>query len=364
MELVDFFMYQNLDQMYSARNSASLVAVSRQLGYCLCLFLACVSLIATGCNSEVITSPAPDDDMDYVSMVEQPGSPEVWDSRLRFQTLDDFHSYADYLIANQGPGFLDAFEATLSLFRSLRSETDSLIQNVQRSGGGRDWIGRIVEDPVFETLLNHAGEIQIADSVYKVTRDFLISVPAKDGSVFDGVDWNHILVTYKSPASIESEISSTRVYIVERYSDINAVNAVALKIAGSGDCTGSFKGEGNKREYRIRGGNWIANWGIYRSFGVELESQQRKKKGPFRNWFHHTIYSVSVDASFEHREEGEIVFDTDHYTHTKYNAAEIRHTFEKDRDYSIKEARITTLFEGYDDDGLGGASCVGIRYLG
>ena len=96
--------------------------------------------------------------------------PEVRNARLAFKSMDHFHAFADYLIVNQEPSELDAVEAQLNGFQSLRTETDRLLASATDESA-TEVLGtlRIVEDPVFESLLNLDGEIQIADLVYKIT---------------------------------------------------------------------------------------------------------------------------------------------------------------------------------------------------
>ncbi len=128
-------------------------------------------LILAGCeNLEIDSLP---ENSSAPSSSEIPSLPQFKDGMLYFATKSDFNAMADYLIENQDDDDLDGFELELSPFRSLRTEFDDLIDQFRDSNNGNLEIDRIVEDPVFETLLNHEGIIQIADTIYQVTRKYV-----------------------------------------------------------------------------------------------------------------------------------------------------------------------------------------------
>ena len=138
-----------------------------------------------------------------------------------------------------------------------------------------------------------------------------------------------------------------------------------MSTLGAGDCSDYFPVQGNKYNYRLKADSWIINWGIYRSFGSEVESQKKKKKGWFRRWWHHRIVRIEIDATFSYvepvnSEESEVQYDY-RFRYTKYNAAEIRHTYMKDRDHSVSKAQIAAYFEGAADELGNTASCSGNR---
>ena len=211
--------------------------------------------------------------------------PEVRDARLEFKSMDQFNAFADYLIVNQEPSALDAVEAQLYGFQSLRTETDRLLASAtDETATELPGPLRIVEDPVFESLLNRDGEIQIADSVYKITRKHVYSVAAHATAPLLSIP---LRAVYSGGDSDDSHLldGQVNVFEVERLLSVAPAAGGSTATLGAGDCSEYFPNQG-RYNYRLRGGSWINNWGIYRSFGSELESQKKKKKGWFRRWKH------------------------------------------------------------------------------
>ncbi len=275
-----------------------------------------------------------------------PAVPQVKDGMLYFKTRADFDAVADYLIDSQEDDGLDEFEVKLSPFRSLRTEFDELINQFQYSDNDSLEVDRIVEDPVFETLLNQEGMIQIADTIYQVTRDYVYSahinhalIPRKAGS-----DMGQSVLR-GSQVTLSSTIPLVK-YKIDRAPYVPANPGKNMDVMGRGECYVSFNTPGTKYRYRMKGSIWINNWGIYRSAGTELESQKIRRRG-LRRWRHHRVNKIEISGTFSSKEEGATHTSTISVGWIKYNAEEIRKTLVKDRDQSLVEIEISLTHDLY-----------------
>ena len=206
---------------------------------------------------------------------------------------------------NQEPSALDGVEARLHGFQSLRTETDRLLESVTDESD-TEFPGplRVVEDPVFESLLNRDGEIQIADSVYKITRHHVYSVAEHATALLLSIPLRSV---YNGGDSDGSHLFDGQVNVFEVERLLAAAPAAGGSVAtlGAGDCSDYFPVQGKKYSYRLKAGSWVNNWGFYRSFGSGVESQKKKKKGRFRRWKHHRIARIEIDATFSYVESDE-----------------------------------------------------------
>ncbi|MXW33184.1 MAG: hypothetical protein F4100_11515 [Rhodothermaceae bacterium] len=266
-----------------------------------------------------------------------PDLPKLENGRLTFQASADFNTLFDHLIENQDPSDLEEFEANIKGFVSLRTITNRLLYEMA-DDGKEDEVGespldnqeivRIVEDPILELLLNQDGEIQISDSVYKVTRDYVYGVTAENAEILSRIQlWSSRPSKMHTGGDIKI-VKVDRSIASEVVSKSNSIS----DIQGRGECWVSMP-EGPRRRYRLKGSSWINNWGFTRTFGSELEVQQIKKRG-FRRWYHHRVAEINMSGTFSKKVDNE--FDVQITVHasidlTKYNAAEIRRTHERDR---------------------------------
>jgi len=291
------------------------------IGITLCFLL----MLIAGCDS--IGSNDPKIISTESKIIIQDELPHVQNDRLYFESKSDFDSFMDHLIDNQDQSYLDEVERSINNFVSLRTVTDGFLsKNLDEEFIGNQEAVRIVEDPVFESVLNQAAEIQIADSIYRVTYGYVYSVAAGNAELLSDIQL--------SPSFSSKQSSDPTVRIVEvyrsKFSDISLKTDSPEKVHGRGECWASFDiEEGPNRRYRLKGSSWIINWGIYRSFGSELESQQKRKKGIFRRWFHLRAQEVTMNATFSRiveNSQGVRITGRQNFAFTKYNAAEIRHT--------------------------------------
>lgn len=292
---------------------------------------------------------------------EIPSMPQVKDGMLYFETRTDFEAVADYLIDRQDDDGLNEFEAKLNPFRSLRTEFDELINQFQYSNSASLEIDRIVEDPVFETLLDQEGMIQVADTIYQVTRDYVYSTHI-DSALIPGKK-----IRLRSREALENQVtlSSTAPlvrYKIDRVADAPANPGKNMDVMGRGECWVFFNTPGSKYRYRMNGSIWINNWGIYRSVGTELESQKIKQKG-FRRWRHHRVDEIVLSGDLVTRKENERR-KTRSFSWEKENAEEIRKTLLKDREKVFIEVEVSanhSMYHTFDDGGELDGSCDGYR---
>jgi len=309
------------------------------------IFVALLSgtfMSIVGCDTLV-----PDDSSTAVKerqMILQDVKPQTHNERLIFESRADFDTYADHLIKNQDPSHLDEIEAEIPNFVSLRTITNQLLVDEGMANGSTQNHLRIVEDVVLESMLNHNGEIQIADSVYKITHDYVYRVGYQESDILSNYDLRTSVSTKQfHPTSVE-------VFEIDRSINNGALSKTNTASAthGPGECWGYFPVPDNDdRKFRMKGSLWIINWWIYRSFGTELESQQIRKRGWFRRWFHNKAEFISITGTFSIKTQnssGQLFTGNRHYKFSKSNAAEIRHTFRRDRNNEIKGANIQATF--------------------
>lgn len=321
--------------------------------------LSLLLLVIAGCDS--IGSNDPKIVSAENKNIIQAELPLVKNERLYFESKTDFGSFMDHLIDNQDLSYLDEIERSINDFVSLRTVTDEFLsRNMDDEFVGDQEMLRIVEDPVFESVLNRDAEIQIADSVYKVTYNYVYSVNVENANLLSDIQ---LRPSFPSKQSTEPII---RIVEIDRskFNDISLKANSAETVHGRGECWASFNiSYSRNRKYRLKGSSWIINWLIYRSFGSELESQQIRRRGAFKRWFHLRVKKVTIDATFSTRLEdskGEKYTLNRRFRYTKYNAAEIRHTYARDRSRDILGANIQASFyalKGIGDD----ASCSSTR---
>lgn len=269
--------------------------------------------------------------------------PQTRNGRLMFESKSDFHTYTEFLIENQNPSYLDKVEAGLKDFVSLRTATNQLIFQEGMDDGNQNNL-RIVEDIVLESVLNSNGEIQIADSIFKITHDYVYMVDHQESDLLSDI------YLRSAGSSNLTQHTSVQVFEIDRSVTSGTLpkSSNAMAIQSPGECWGYFPVPDNDdRKFRMKGSLWINNWWIYRSFGTELESQQIRKRGWFRRWFHNEAKFIKISGKFSVKalnSHDQLYTGTRHFNFTKSNAAEIRHTFRKDRNNEVKGANIQATF--------------------
>ncbi len=240
--------------------------------------------------------------------------PSVVDGRIAFDDFDEFRDFMGSII-NKEDSHLDSVQAAIN-FTSLRSDTERLADEV-----GKDIEElEVVEDPFFATALNSDGEFQVEGMVYKITKNYVYRVPKESVDRLSFISLrNHdqVVLTQKTTSDPVLEI-----FEVER-ANADLVNKSGSFIRSMVSCSQNW---GDRR--RIKGQAWFTNWRVYMSATTEIESQ---RKSWFR-WWHNRIESVSLNANYSITQTFRPAWGgyeytqttTDSYSHTKYNAAEIR----------------------------------------
>ncbi len=216
-------------------------------------------------------------------------------------------------VINKEDTYLDSVQAAIN-FVSLRSDTERLAGEL---GKDIDEL-EVVEDPFFATVLNPDGEFQVEDMVYKITKNYVYRVPKED-------------VGYLSPIFLRNrdQVVLTQKMIHDPVVEIFEVERANIELinkseSGRRDSCTSYFASGGRR--RIKGQAWLSNWLVYMSATTEIESQRKS----WRRWWHNRITSVRLDTEYSITSTflspwgryTETI--TDNYSHTKYNAAEIR----------------------------------------
>lgn len=119
------------------------------------------------------------DTPDEVNQANEVSQPELIDGRLSFQNFDSFANYWADLI-NQNEDFLDAAEQRAG-YTSQRSALEASTEAETLAADN------VHADPYLQTILNEQGLVQIADRVFLVTGEDVISIPSE---VLPEVDLN------------------------------------------------------------------------------------------------------------------------------------------------------------------------------
>ena len=164
---------------------------------------------------------------------------------------------------------LDALEIELE-FRSLRSHINDLRDKLAEYPAqdslayfeeyNRIEVLDIVEDPLFATLLNRDGEIQIGETVHKVGKTFVHSVNPSHEHLLDEID------NYSDNAFQNEHVD---VFRIKRASD----SYVSGKVVGSDVDTCRHRYNGNR--YRINGKSWITSYPTHASAGTQTYHYKR-----------------------------------------------------------------------------------------
>lgn len=192
-------------------------------------------------------------------------------NRLIFKSqehFDDFMQYMSeiYTVHEE----LDAFETRLG-FRSFRTYINDLRKELLDSPD-QDSLAYfeeyhkiealdIIEDPLFATMLNPAGEIQIGETLHKVGKSFVHSMDIIHENLLDEID------NYSDNAL---ENPHVKVFHIKN----NLDNTIADKIyTGADEESCSNKYYSNR--YRVNGKSWIKSYNFYFSAGTETYHYKR-----------------------------------------------------------------------------------------
>ncbi len=240
------------------------------------------------------------------------GQPSVVDGRIAFDDFDEFRDFMGSIIDKED-SHLDSIQAVIN-FTSLRSDTERLADEVGKDVEELE----VVEDPFFATALNSDGEIQIGDMVYKVTRDHVYRVLESNVGQLSSIplrNQNDASVLYKSNHGPDVEV-----FQVERQTLLGKSDFYRRR-----SCAKYFTTNDPRR--RVRGQAWVTNFLIFSSATTEIEYQKKS----WGRWRRIKTTWVSLDAeysvSYAHVGPNGIsvpVTKAGSYSHTKYNASEIR----------------------------------------
>ena len=174
---------------------------------------------------------------------------------LTFASVGDFNAQmADMAYAGQ----LDAESGFTSGFEQAVID-DARIQNGASPQG--NWGPYLVEDPLFQSVVNQDGRVRVAGKVWQVGIDNVYAAAATS--------------TLPAPSRMaDGDASNARVASTsaETYGIERASPAGSARMAGSDQNTFYF--DSNNR--RMRGRSWNTGWFLYQSAGAETVSERRK----------------------------------------------------------------------------------------
>ena len=300
-------------------NSRAILPLLRK-GYPVAL---CIALLCAGCDSVDVSSPSSPQALDQSYSVPAPEAITFVDGRLVFSSQEEFYTFMDALIEEPShedleivgldPDFVSLettqdFLAQEAESSEMESESDQDISDLPET-----W--RIVEDPLFARVLNHDGQIQIGDTVYKVTYDYVYATAYGADDVLDAIPLTGSALSFKGNSSVE-------VYPVIRYKTDIFSGAIGKSqgAMGNGDCKATFS---NNNLRRIKGEIWANSWTIYNPVGSEIEAQRRRA----RRWKQTTMSSITmrITGHVLHGNNGSSRKPIDYYR-SKSVAREIRAT--------------------------------------
>ena len=165
---------------------------------------------------------------------------------------------------------LDSLESELG-FRSLRGYINDLIENLDESpiDDSLTYFKEynkiealdIVEDPLFATVLNANGEIQIEETIHRIGKFFVHSVDKNHEYLLQGID-NNSNVEFKKDERMD-------VFRIERHSNLPGLSKYGGMASSS--CSNKY----NSNKYKVTGRSWITTYNVYGSAGVETKHYKR-----------------------------------------------------------------------------------------
>ena len=340
------------NQEVTMLNSRTILPLLRR-GYPVAL---CIALLCAGCDSVDVSSPSSPQAVDQSHSVPAPEAIAFANGRLVFSGQEEFDAFMDALVEEPNhddleivgldPDFV-SLETMQDLWaqeaerREMESESDQDISDLPETE-------RIVEDPLFARVLNHDGQIQIGDTVYKVTYDYVYATAYGADDVLDAIPLKGSALSFKGNSSVE-------VYPVIRYKTDIFSGAIGKSqgAMGNGDCKSTFS---NNHKRRIKGEIWANSWTFYNPVGSEIEAQTRRLFGLFWtqtriSWLAMTITGHVERVEVETFTYGGVTY-TDSVTYresindyrSKSDAREIRATHYNRTDWN--EVDLDGYFEG------------------
>ena len=245
------------------------------------LLLFCIILLYAGCDSVDVSSPSsPPQSVGESRSVPASEAITVADGRLVFTNQEEFDAFMDVLIEQPSHDDLEIVGLDPD-FVSLETMQNIWLQEVESRETEHesdqdisDFLEaeRIVEDPLFARVLNHDGQIQIGNTVYKVTYEYVYATAYGADDVLDAIPLKGNDLSFKLNSSVE-------VYPVIRHKTDISSDALTKSqgVMGRGDCKSTFF---NNHRRRIKGEIWANFWTFYNPVGSEIEAQRRR----FRRW--------------------------------------------------------------------------------
>ena len=214
---------------------------------------------------------------------------------------------------------LDILENELG-FRSLRGYINDLIENLDESPiedsltyfeeYNKIKALDIVEDPLFATVLNADGEIQIEETIHRIGEFFVYSVDKNYEHLLRGID-NNSNVEFKKDERMD-------VFRIERQSKLPGLS----KYGSMASSTCENKYDSNR--YRVNGRSWITIYNVYGSAGAETKHYKRTAFwGRYRL---RSVHRVSITITAQLYNSGNYYSYTDYQVHN-YNVSSKIFTF-------------------------------------
>lgn len=219
-------------------------------------------------------------------------STPTFSERLSFASMDEFKAYLEPLQDASKEALVAAEERngfeTLRAYLDPNEDTEETARAGEGSDGPTGNEARALENdgvtredfPVgdaFLSALNNRGEVQIGGSVYKVTRDNVYEVSARDVGVL-----NEKVPTLSSPAPTDGD-ARIRINKVETTLPRESGEQVATSLAATaGPRFHHLPGVGGNcyvyaGDKRMHGKSYISNFFFYAEAGVTTEWERKKK---------------------------------------------------------------------------------------
>jgi len=211
----------------------------------------------------------------------------------------------------------------------------------------------VVEDQFFSTVLNLNGEFQIADTVYKITKNHVYSVSHTNSHYLNSIslrDDAHNALNRKT--SLDPLVT---VFEIKR-SDLELMDKTDF-LRRKSECEAYL----NDRR-RVKGQAWFTNWRVYMSATTELEFQRKGWGRWWRtnaNWIKlDADYSITQTTKFGNVEpslQPPPITKSGKFSKTKYRASEIKHNltwgvaFPLSASISVN-GWINSSYEGYNSE--------------
>ncbi|MCY4000781.1 MAG: hypothetical protein OXF84_08260 [Bacteroidetes bacterium] len=271
--------------------------------------------VIVGCDSgEVITDPPTSSIIEtYDTEIIRPS---MTNGRIVFNNSEAFRAYMESIIDKED-SHLDFIESEID-FESLRSDSRRLSEELEKKYDEME----VVEDPYFASVLNPDGEFQIGEMVYRVAMNYVYGVSEVDASLLQAIPIRNPEMVVFSKKNGDDPVVD--VFEIQR-ADLGQSGKIDL-FRRQVECEAYYTNIKSARR-RVKGQAWFTNWTLYMSAFTELEYQ---KKGWIR-WSRQRTTRITLNAEYSIKQTvtSPDAYDyikplTGSYSHTKYNASEIR----------------------------------------